>query len=195
MCPIGTAAMLRDHQRLSHLVVLNTWLQQNEGLLETLATGALGSWFSDSLVNRVIAPAGVELSMQLGTTGWLWRSERKDYSAPYKKWFNPEGGCRATAGIQLFENINSDETEATLYTPIRETLQNGWHGPARIILGMDDFIVGPASEGGLTAHEGIVNLLPQAEVAEIKDAHHFMQEDKPYEIADEIRAFLETNPQ
>ena len=51
-------------------------------------------------------------------------------------------------------------------------------------------------EGGLigtdgSAHEQIVDLLPQADDIHIDGAHHFMQQDKPVEIACYIKEFIE----
>ena len=197
--PIATAAFMEMPDRLSHLVVQNTFFTEDSGILSRLSGSLLGLWHANALISTVIGPAEVELAMQNGTSRWLGLFERREYSRHYSA-LTSEGRCKSTAGLQLFEQMTRDKTHEEIYDVIAENLP-AWNGPATILYGQDDCILGPSSarcyffiRGDDDNHDYIRFLLPQADVVPIQGAHHFMQEDKPYEISWAINSFLQANP-
>ena len=191
---IGTGAAMRHPECVSHLVVLNTFLKHQPNLVNAFSA-VVGPWLSQSVINKAFAPIEVETVMQVATSRWLWANERADYSDPYR--LLNGGACRATAGLNLFA-YGAYPSTGKVEDLIAARLTGPWAGkPAIFLWGEDDLILGPNTifpGMGRAAHEYMESLLPQASTVRIPGANHFMQEDKPAEIAAHIWEFLENNP-
>jgi haloalkane dehalogenase len=190
--PTGTTAALRRSEKVSHLVLLDTFMDfgqpgENDTLLALQQL--FGEFFADDRPILELFPEFVELVMQTMTDRWLFLPARLDYSAPYR------GGdvarCRAQAGINLFTTANDPEN-ATVFDELAAGLPTTWAGkPARFLWATDDILLGPDAKLGQEAHAYMEALLPQAETHLIFNANHFMQEDQPKVIAGEIVDFVQ----
>lgn len=183
--PIGTLAGLRHHERISHLVILNTMLTFPESELLAELMDWAEQWFGEErpliehLYDRYVA-----VGMQALTNHYLRWSELAVYRAPFN---GPDGACRTHAGVNLFARAHADEA---LFTEIAQRAQADWQTkPTVIFWGLDDPLFGNRTNRGVEVHERIEGLFPQADTI-VFDANHFMQEDQPQGIAAEIRTFI-----
>ncbi|MEM7436460.1 MAG: alpha/beta fold hydrolase [Myxococcota bacterium] len=185
--PIGMAAGLRDSDRMTHLVILNTFLRIDGPILSDLVD--IVDLFNSNgpALIRPIYPDFIKLVMQSLTNDWLGFSVRRNYAAPYREW-GGVGTCRLRASLNLFGK--SDEAEGVAQE-IEDGLTNDWAGmPTLFLWGEDDPLLGPNTQIGRDAHEQLAALVPQADTIIIEDANHFMQEDQPEEIGREIANFV-----
>ena len=183
--PIGTLASLRHHERLSHLIVLNTMLTfPEEELLAKVMDTAETFFATDRPFIEYVYDGIVAAAMQVLTNSKLPRDVLDEYREPFE---GNMGACRTHAGINLFAKAHSDEE---LFAEIEEKVKDHWQEkPARLFWGLDDPLFGNRTSTGIEVHERIEALLPQADTV-VFDASHFMQEDQPENIAAEIRNFV-----
>lgn len=188
--PTGVAAALRRSDRVSHLVFLNTFLDfnlDNNPLILAL-NEFVGDFFQRDRLVLELFPSFVSFVMEEFTTRRLGIWTRRDYTVPYRSFF--EGRCRAQAGIELFARAG-DAPTAALFDEIAEGLSTDWAGrPARFLWATEDILLGPGTGLGQSAHGYMSALVPQAETVLIPDADHYMQEDQPRLIAQEIMQFV-----
>ena len=105
------------------------------------------------------------------------------YSAPFE---NEAGKCRTHATLNLFSKARLD---GRLFDEIEEGLTQRWAGkPALFVWGNKDPILNIESDPDSFARNQV--LLPQAGTRVIDGGNHFLQEDRPEEIAAAIRHFL-----
>lgn len=184
--PIGTAAALRHVDKLTHLVLLNTILTlPPDGALHSLMA-TTKEYFSEPrpFLERIY-PHLVSVLMQMMTSTRLSEDVRSIYASPFT---GEAGRCRVHATANLFSKAKQDEK---LFDEIATNLKSNWSmRPAVFVWGTGDPILGLGSERGLASFKRNQILLPQAATHRIGDANHFLPEDKPAEISQEIRRFL-----
>jgi haloalkane dehalogenase len=171
--PIGLRYAVEHPDRVARLVVLNTaigggrapsetWLRFRDAVRS--AGGALD-------IGRLVAA---------GTVDGLSDDVRAAYDGCFP---TPE----SKAGALAFPELVPAEPEHPNTEPmnrVREALRD-WSKPALVVWGAEDRVLPLA-----VAHM-FVDLLPNAEgPVEIAGASHFLQEDRPDEVAGAIREFL-----
>jgi haloalkane dehalogenase len=175
--PIGLGALLQRDQRLSKLVLMNTWAWElpsflppflrefrTEGLGEILALG--GNLFVESI------PGGMH---------------RRDpdpvmmdaYRAPFPDYWSRAGTLAFQREIPLTERDRS----AALMGSIHERLP-AVEVPVLLVWGMRDPVFQPVFL------EQWREVFPQAERVELDDASHFLVEDQPDAVTAAIERFL-----
>ena len=182
--PIGAAAGMRVVDKLSHLIVLNTaltppWVGSLGGLME----------FSRQYISEPrpllekAYPLLIRVAMQHLTTASLSDEALAVYSSPFE---NAEGRCRVHATMNLFAKARLD---GRLFNEIAAGITLRWADkPTVFIWSTEDPILSIESDPESFARNQ--SLLPQAETRVIEGGNHFLQEDRPEEIAAEIRRFL-----
>jgi haloalkane dehalogenase len=171
--PIGLRFAVEHPDRVARLVVLNTgigggrapselWLRFREAVRS--AGGALD-------IGRLVAA---------GTSQGLPDEVRAAYDDCFP---TPE----SKAGALAFPELVPAEPEHPNTEPmnrVRDALRD-WRKPALVVWGADDYVL------PLSVAQMFVELLPNAEgPVEIAGASHFLQEDRPDEVAGAIREFL-----
>jgi pimeloyl-ACP methyl ester carboxylesterase len=175
--PIGLGAMLERQERLRALVLMNTWAWElpswlppfirefrTEGLGEILALG--GNLFVESIpggmARRDPDPAMMDA-----------------YRAPFPDYWSRAGTLAFQRDIPLTERDRS----APVISSIHERLSR-LDVPVLLVWGMRDPVFQPVFLDQWR------ELLPQAEIAELEDASHFVVEDRPDAVIAATRAFL-----
>ena len=171
--PIGLRFAVEHPDRVARLVVLNTAIGGGRAPSETWLR------FRDA-----VRSAGGELDIgrlvEAGTSQGLSDEVREAYA-----------GCFPTpaskAGALAFPELVPAEPEHPNTEPmnrVRDALRS-FDKPALVVWGADDRVL------PLPVAEMFVELLPNAEgPVAIEGASHFLQEDKPDEVAGAIREFL-----
>jgi|GEM_PF-237379 haloalkane dehalogenase len=182
--PIGAAAGMRIAEKLSHLIVLNTALTPPwVGSLDWLMEFSAGYISEPRPLLEKVYPFLIRMVMQHLTTASLSDTALTVYSSPFE---GEVGKCRVHATMNLFSKARTD---GRLFYEIATSIPLRWTGkPAVFIWGADDPILSIASDPESFARNQA--LLPQAETRVIEGGNHFLQEDRPDEIAAEIRRFL-----
>jgi pimeloyl-ACP methyl ester carboxylesterase len=175
--PIGLGAMLEAPERLRAVVLMNTWAWElpsflppflrefrTEGLGEILALG--GNLFVESIpggmARRDFDPAIMDA-----------------YRAPFPDYWSRAGVLAFQREIPLTER----DPSAALMASIHERLAS-LEGPKLLVWGMRDPVFQPVFL------EQWCELFPDADVAEIEDASHFLVEDRPEAVTAAIERFL-----
>src|SRR5215216_7951364 len=174
--PIGLGAVLQRADRLSRLVLMNTWAWElpsflppflrefrTEGLGEILALG--GNLFVESIPGGM-ARRDVDPVM-MGA-----------YRAPFPDYWSRVGTLAFQRDIPLTER----DASAPLMSGIHEQLP-ALEVPVTLLWGMRDRVFQPVFL------EQWRELLPDAKIVELDDAAHFVVEDRPdavVEAADEL---------
>jgi pimeloyl-ACP methyl ester carboxylesterase len=175
--PIGLGAALELPDRFRALVLMNTWAWElpsflppflrefrTEGLGEILALG--GNLFVESI------PGGMH---------------RRDpdpvmmdaYRAPFPDYWSRLGTLAFPRDIPLTERDRSAPAMSRIHARLGEL---PW--PALLIWGMRDRVFRPVFLDQWR------ELLPDAQVVELEEASHYLLEDEPERIADEIARFV-----
>ncbi len=191
--PIGTLAGLRNSDRFSHLAILNTILEFPEFPILEQAMGLTADFFAQPRpILEALYPQAMSAAIQAMTTAYLSQDVLKQYRAPFQA--NQDNSktlanCRIHAGINLFAKGHSDKT---LFFEIAQLAPEVWsQKPARFFWSTNDPLLGSKSIIGRAAHADMEKLFPHAATVSIESASHFLQEDKPAEIARGIQDFLE----
>lgn len=170
--PIGLRVAVEHEERVDRLVILNTgigvgapsdtWLRFREAVRKT--GGALD-------IGRLVAA---------GTANGLSDDVRAMYDAPFPR---PESKAGALAFPELVAT-ERDHPNADSMQRVRDALRS-WRKPTLVVWGADDPVL-PSSVA-----EDFVELIPGARgPVLIEGASHFLQEDKPDELAAAILDFL-----
>jgi haloalkane dehalogenase len=173
--PTGLWTATQYPERFSRLVVLNTFLSTGQ----QLPNNVFRAWSAFSRYSPLF-PVGQ--LVQVGTKRWLPRAVTRAYDAPFP--------ARAyKAGARIFPQLVPTSKDDPAVPAMRATFRalRRWQKPALVMFSDKDPILGgldaifrrliPGSEG-------------QPEIT-IRDASHFLQEDKGDEIAEQIRAFMQ----
>ena len=171
--PIGLRVAVEHADRVDRLVICNTGVGGGSAPSET--------WLR---FREVVRELGGELDLarlvEAGTTLGLDDDVRAAYDAPF-----PTPGSKA--GALAFPELvptEPDHPNAAPMNRVRDALRE-WHKPALVVWGADDRVL-PA---GIA--RAIADLIPGAgDPVLLEGASHFLQEDRPDEVAAAINAFL-----
>ena len=171
--PVGLGAMLERADRLSGLVLMNTWAWElpsflppfvrefrTEGLGEILALG--GNLFVESIPGGMARRDTDPVMMEA-------------YRAPFPDYWSRIGTLAFQRDIPLTERDRS----AALMGTIHERLQE-LDVPVTLVWGMRDRVFQPVFLDQWR------ELFPHAKVVELRDAGHFIPEDRPDAVIDAI---------
>jgi haloalkane dehalogenase len=171
--PIGLRFAVEHEELVDRLVILDTgigggrppsaeWLRFREAVRH---------------VGAAIDPARL---VEAGTAGGLSDEARAAYAEPFP---TPE----SKAGMLAFPELvpaEPDHPNAEPMNRVREALR-GWRKPALVVWGAEDRVLPPALA------QAFAKLVPGAgEPIVLAGAGHFLQEDKPAELATAIVRFL-----
>jgi cis-3-alkyl-4-acyloxetan-2-one decarboxylase len=175
--PIGLGAMLERRERLSRLVLLNTWAWElpsflppflrefrSEGLGEILALG--GNLFVESIPGGM-ARRDPEPQMM------------DAYRAPFTDYWSRAGTLAFQRDIPLTER----DASAPLMASINKRLAD-LDVPMLLVWGMRDPVFQPVFLDQWR------QLFPGARIVELADASHFLLEDRPDAVTAAIEEFL-----
>jgi cis-3-alkyl-4-acyloxetan-2-one decarboxylase len=175
--PIGLGALLQPAERMSGLILMNTWAWElpsflppflrefrTEGLGEILALG--GNLFVESI------PGGMH---RRDTDPVMMEA----YRAPFPDYWSRAGTLAFQREIPLTERDRS----AGLMASIHERLPQV-SAPVKLVWGMRDPVFQPVFL------EQWRELFPNAETVELADASHFLVEDSPDAVTAAIEDFL-----
>jgi len=170
--PIGLRVAVEHEPRIARLVILDTgigvgapgktWLRFRDAVRKT--GGALD-------IGRLVAA---------GTSQGLSDETRAAYDAPFP---TPQSKAGALAFPELVPT-EPEHPNAAAMLRVRDALRS-WAKPALVVWGADDAVLPPS------VAERFVELIPGAEgPVLIEGASHFLQEDRPAELAAAILRFL-----
>jgi haloalkane dehalogenase len=171
--PIGLRFAVENPERVARLVILNTGIGGGSAPSDT--------WLRFRAVVRELGGAlDIGRLVEAGTTSGLDDETRAAYDAPFP---TPE----SKAGALAFPELVPAEPEHPNTEPmnrVRAALRT-WDKPALVVWGAEDSVL------PLRVAEMFVSLLPNASgPVAIEGASHFLQEDKPDEVAAAINGFL-----
>jgi haloalkane dehalogenase len=173
--PIGLRVAVEHDDRVARLVILNTGVGGGAAPSET--------WLRFRAVVREVGGAlDIGRLVEAGTTNGLSDEVRAAYDAPFP---TPESKAGALAFPELVPTEPEHPNTAAM-NGVRDALRD-WRKPALVVWGADDRVLPPA-----IAH-GIADLIPGARSPVLMEgASHFLQEDRPEEVADAILEFVRT---
>jgi haloalkane dehalogenase len=171
--PIGLRVAVEHPERVDRLVILNTGIGGGSAPSET--------WLRFRAVARELGGAlDIGRLVEAGTAQGLSDDVRRAYDAP----FSAPG---SKAGALAFPELVPTEPDHPNTEPmnrVRDALRD-WHKPALVVWGAEDRVL----PSGI-AH-AFVDLIPGARGPVLLDgASHFLQEDKPDEVAAAIRGLI-----
>jgi cis-3-alkyl-4-acyloxetan-2-one decarboxylase len=172
--PIGLGAMLEQRERLHELVLINTWAWElpsflppflrefrTDGLGEILALG--GNLFVESIPGGMARREADESMMDA-------------YRAPFPDYWSRVGVLAFQRDIPLTERDRS----AALIGSIHERLET-LDLPVKLVWGMRDRVFQPMFL------DQWLELFPDAGVVRLRDAAHFVPEDRPDAVVSALR--------
>jgi haloalkane dehalogenase len=171
--PIGLRFAVEHEELVDRLVILDT------GIGGGRPPSAEWLRFRQAVrhVGAAIDPARL---VEAGTAGGLSDEARAAYAEPFP---TPE----SKAGMLAFPELvpaEPDHPNAEPMNRVREALR-GWRKPALVVWGAEDRVLPP------TLAQAFAELVPGAgEPIVLAGAGHFLQEDKPAELATAIVRFL-----
>jgi haloalkane dehalogenase len=170
--PIGLRFAVENPERVARLVILNTGIGGGSAPSET--------WLRFRTVVRELGGAlDIGRLVEAGTTKGLDEETRAAYDAPFP---TPESKAGALAFPELVP-AEPDHPNTAPMNRVRDALRS-WDRPALVVWGADDAVL-PVG----IAH-ALVELIPGAEGPVLIDgASHFLQEDRPDEVANAILSF------
>src|SRR5579862_342474 len=170
--PIGLRFAVENPERVARLVILNTGIGGGSAPSET--------WLRFRAVVRELGGSlDIGRLVEAGTTNGLDAETRAAYDAPFP---TPASKAGALAFPELVPT-DPDHPNTAPMNRVRDALRT-WERPTLVVWGTDDAVlpVGIA--------QAFVELMPRAEgPVLIAGASHFLQEDRPDEVAAAIRGF------
>jgi haloalkane dehalogenase len=171
--PIGLRVAVEHEERVDRLVILNTGIGGGAAPSQT--------WLRFRAVVRERGGAlDIGRLVEAGTTQGLPDEVRAAYDAPFPT-------AESKAGALAFPELVPTDPEHPNTAPmnrVRDALR-GWEKPALVVWGADDAVL-PVG----IAH-ALVDLIPGARgPLLIEGASHFLQEDRPDEVAEAIRTLV-----
>jgi haloalkane dehalogenase len=171
--PIGLRFAVEHEDRVDRLVILNTGIGGGRPPSET--------WLR---FRQMVRDAGGDLDVgrlvAAGTSQGLSDEDRAAYDDCFPT-------AASKAGALAFPELVPTEPEHPNTTPMNRVAEalSSWRKPALVVWGADDRVL-PASVA-----QRFVEAIPGAQgPVLIEGASHFLQEDRPDEVAEAIRGFL-----
>jgi len=170
--PIGLRFAVENPERIAQLVILNTGIGGGSAPSET--------WLRFRAVVRELGGSlDIGRLVEAGTTNGLDDETRDAYDAPFP---TPESKAGALAFPELVPT-DQDHPNTAPMNRVRDALRE-WDRPTLVVWGADDVVLPHAIA------QAFVELIPGAEgPVLIEGASHFLQEDRPDEVAAAIRGF------
>jgi haloalkane dehalogenase len=170
--PIGLRFAVENPDRVTRLVILNTGIGGGSAPSET--------WLRFRAVVRELGGAlDIGRLVEAGTTNGLDDETRAAYDAPFP---TPESKAGALAFPELVPTYPDHPNTAPM-NRVRDALRT-WDRPTLVVWGADDAVLPVAIA------RAFVDLIPGAEGPVLIDrASHFVQEDRPADVAAAIRRF------
>jgi haloalkane dehalogenase len=171
--PIGLRFAVEHPERVARLVILNTGIGGGRPPSET--------WLRFRAVVRELGGAlDIGRLVEAGTAQGLDDDVREAYDAAFP---TPESKAGALAFPELVPT-EPDHPNTAPMNNVRDALRN-WRKPTLVVWGAEDTVLPPQYA------QGFVELIPGARgPVLIEGASHFLQEDKPDEVAGAIRDFI-----
>jgi haloalkane dehalogenase len=171
--PIGLRVAVEHPERVARLVILNTGIGGGRPPSET--------WLRFRAVVRELGTAlDIGRLVEAGTAQGLDDDVRAAYDAAFP---TPESKAGALAFPELVPT-EPDHPNTAPMNRVREALRS-WQKPTLVVWGAEDAVLPPQYA------QGFVDLIPGAEgPVLIEGAGHFLQEDRPDELAEAIRDFI-----
>ena len=171
--PIGLRFAVEHPERVARLAILNTGIGGGRAPSET--------WLRFRAVVRELGGAlDIGRLVEAGTTNGLTDEVRAAYDDRFP---TPESKAGALAFPELVPT-DPDHPNAAPMNRVADALR-GWTKPTAVIWGTDDRVL------PLQIARGFVEMIPGADrVTAIDGASHFLQEDRPDEVAAAIRELL-----
>jgi haloalkane dehalogenase len=171
--PIGLRVAVEDPGRIERLVILNTGIGGGRPPSET--------WLRFREVVRQLGGAlDIGRLVEAGTAQGLSDEVREAYDAPFP---TPE----SKAGVLAFPELVPTDPDHPNTGPMNRVLEalRRWEKPALVVWGAEDTVL------PFRFAERFVELIPGArEAVLVEGASHFLQEDRPDEVAEAIREFI-----
>ena len=169
--PIGLRVAVEHEERFERLVILNTGIGGGSAPSET--------WLRFRAVVRELGGAlDIGRLVEAGTAQGLSDEVRAVYDSQFTT-------AESKAGALAFPELVPTEPDHPNTAPmnrVRDALRK-WHKPALVVWGAEDTVLPPAIA------KAFVQLIPGARGSlEIAGAGHFLQEDRPQEVAEAIRS-------
>lgn len=175
--PIGLYWMIHNMEKVERLILFNTLIYPKFSFMVKLFAFAT---VAPIVKNVLISPWGIKRSMYFGV------HQKQNLNAKIiKNYQEPFAG--KTDRKLLIKTVQRLSMQA--YKEIAKSLP-AFKGPVLILYGEKDRILPDVAETMANAKKD----LPQAEVKSYPNAGHFLQEDVPEELSEEISAFLGKNP-
>jgi haloalkane dehalogenase len=173
--PIGLRFAVEHPERVERLVILNTGIGGGRPPSET--------WLRFRAVVRELGGAlDIGRLVEAGTAQGLDDEVRAAYDAAFP---TPESKAGALAFPELVPT-EPDHPNTAPMNRVRDALRD-WRKPTLVVWGAEDTVL-PQQYA-----QGFVELIPGARgPVLIEGAGHFLQEDRPDEVAEAIRDFLAT---
>jgi haloalkane dehalogenase len=170
--PIGLRVAVESPERIARLVILNTGIGGGSAPSKT--------WLRFRAVVRELEGAlDIGRLVEAGTTNGLDDETRAAYDAPFP---TPESKAGALAFPELVPT-EPDHPNTAPMNRVRDALRT-WNRPTLVVWGADDAVL------PIAIARAIVDLIPSAEGPVLIDgASHFLQEDRPDEVAAAIGSF------
>jgi haloalkane dehalogenase len=171
--PIGLRFAVDQPERVERLVILNTGIGGGQPPSET--------WLRFRAVVRELGGAlDIGRLVEAGTAQGLDDEVREAYDAAFP---TPESKAGALAFPELVPT-EPDHPNTAPMNRVRDALRD-WQKPTLVVWGAEDAVLPPQYA------QGFVELIPGAQgPVLIEGASHFLQEDKPDEVAKAIRDFI-----
>jgi haloalkane dehalogenase len=171
--PIGLRVAVEQPERIARLVILNTGIGGGRPPSET--------WLRFRAVVRELGGAlDIGRLVESGTAQGLDDDVRAAYDAAFP---TPESKAGALAFPELVPT-EPDHPNTAPMNRVRDALR-AWPKPALVVWGAEDAVL-PVQYA-----DGFVELIPGARgPVLIEGAGHFLQEDRPDEVAAAIREFI-----
>jgi len=172
--PIGLRVAVEHEARVERLVIFDTGVGAGSAPSET--------WLRFRAVVRELG-GGLDIGrlVAAGTAQGLTDEVRAAYDAPFP---TPESKAGALAFPELVPT-DLEHPNAAPMNRVRDALR-GWRKPALVVWGAEDAVLPPR------VAERFVELIPGAQgPLLVEGAGHFLQEDRPDEVATAILEFLE----
>ena len=171
--PIGLRLAVDHEERVERLVILNTGIGGGSAPSET--------WLRFRAVVRELGGAlDIGRLVEAGTAQGLSDEVRAVYDAQFP---TPESKAGALAFPELVPT-EPDHPNTAPMNRVRDALRE-WHKPTVVVWGAEDTVLPP----GIA--KAIVGLIPGARGPRLIDgAAHFLQEDRPDEVAKAIRGLI-----